>query len=114
MNSTHSGVEVTQENKLFLAGDAADGGCELVVKLVLAVQCGRKCQGIHADEGDRACRGVDVEGVSEPLLPVSTGCSSLQISLHVGVVCQSSSPSRRMYSPFPSKIQILPDVFPVE
>ncbi len=37
----HSGVEVTQEDQLFLAGDTADGGCKLVVKFVLGVRCGR-------------------------------------------------------------------------
>ena len=30
----HSGIEVAQQNKLFIVGDAADDGCEVLVELV--------------------------------------------------------------------------------
>ena len=30
----HSGIEVAQENKLFIFGDAADDGCEVLVELI--------------------------------------------------------------------------------
>lgn len=61
MISIHSGVEVTQENKFFFAGDTADSGCQLVIKPILGVQCGREYRGVHADEGDRACGGFEAE-----------------------------------------------------
>lgn len=54
MIDTLYGVEVAQENKLFFTGDAADGSCKLVVKLVLGARCRRECPGGHVDEGDRA------------------------------------------------------------
>ena len=59
--STHSSVEVAQENELYFAGDTADGGSELVIEPILGVRCGRGCRGVHADEGGRACRGVKAE-----------------------------------------------------
>ena len=34
---THSGIEVAQENKLFIVGDAADDGCEVLVELVFCI-----------------------------------------------------------------------------
>ena len=34
---THSGIEVAQENKLFIVGDAADDGCEILVELVFCI-----------------------------------------------------------------------------
>ncbi|CAE1324080.1 unnamed protein product [Acanthosepion pharaonis] len=61
MTSTQSVVKVAQENKLFHAGDTADGGCYFVVKLVISVWCGTGCWGIHDEEGDRACCGAEAE-----------------------------------------------------
>ena len=44
----HSGIEVAQENDLFIVGDAADGGCEVFVELVFCIRCCGHCRGIHA------------------------------------------------------------------
>lgn len=44
---------------MFISGDTVDGVCQLVVKLVLGVLCGRECRCKHADEVDRSCGGVD-------------------------------------------------------
>ena len=59
MICAHSGIEVAQENKLFIVGDAADDGCEDLVELVFCMQCCGHCSGIHADKSDWACSGVD-------------------------------------------------------
>ena len=56
---THSGIEVAQENKLFIVGDAADDGCEVLVELVFCIRCCGHCRGIHADNGEWACSGVE-------------------------------------------------------
>ncbi|CAE1257844.1 NAGLT1 [Acanthosepion pharaonis] len=63
--------------KLFLSGDTADGGCQLVIKLVLGVQCGRECRGIHTDEGDRTCGAAEVESKESLGAVVSTVFSRL-------------------------------------
>ena len=55
---THSGIEVAQENKLFIVRDAADDGCEVLVELVFCIRCCGHCRGIHADKGDWSCSGV--------------------------------------------------------
>ena len=34
---THSGIEVAQENKLFVFGDAADDGCDVLVELFFCI-----------------------------------------------------------------------------
>ena len=61
MICTHTGIEATQKNILFLAGNVADDGCKGLVKHVFGVWCGGQCWGIHADYGDGACGGVKVE-----------------------------------------------------
>ena len=55
----HSGIEVAHENMLFNVGDAADDGCEVLVKPVFCIRCCGHCMGIHADKGDWACSGVE-------------------------------------------------------
>ena len=55
----HSGIEVAQENKLFIVGDAADDGCEVIVELVIFIRCCGHFSGIDADKGDWACSGVE-------------------------------------------------------
>ena len=57
----HSGIEVAQENKLFLAGDIPDDGCEVLVELVLCIWGGGDCWWIRIDEGDRAISGIEAE-----------------------------------------------------
>ena len=37
---THSGIEVTQNNNLFLAGNVPDDGCKVLVEHVFCVWCG--------------------------------------------------------------------------
>ena len=55
----HSGIEVAQENKLFIVRDAADGGCEVLVELVFCIRCCGHCRGIHDDKCDWTCSGVE-------------------------------------------------------
>ena len=55
---THSGIEVTQENKLLGTGDVPDGGCKVLVEFILGIQSGRQHWGIHTDKGDWAFGGV--------------------------------------------------------
>ena len=55
----HSGIEVAQENTLFIVVDAADDGCDVLVERVFCIRCCGHCRGIHADKGDWACSGVD-------------------------------------------------------
>ena len=55
----HSGIELAQENKLFIVGDGADDGCEVLVELVFCIRCCGHCSGIRADNGEWACRGVE-------------------------------------------------------
>ena len=55
----HSGIEVAQENKLFIFGDAADDGCDIPVELIFNIRCCGHCRCIHADTGDWACSGVE-------------------------------------------------------
>ena len=38
MICTHSGIAVAQENKLFIVGDAADDGCEVLLELVFCIR----------------------------------------------------------------------------
>ena len=39
MICAHSGIEVAQENKLFILGDAADEGFDVFVELVFCIRC---------------------------------------------------------------------------
>ena len=58
----HTGFELAYENKLFTVGvgDAAVDGCEVPVDLVyFCIRCCGHYRGIHADNGDWACRGVE-------------------------------------------------------
>ena len=55
---THSGIEVTQENKLLGTGDVPDGGCKVLVEFILGIWSGGQHWGIHTDEGDWAFGGV--------------------------------------------------------
>ena len=55
----HYGIEVAQENKLFIVGDSADDGCEVLVELVFCIRCCGHCMGIHADKVELACSGVE-------------------------------------------------------
>ena len=55
----HSGIEVAQQNKLFIVGDAADDGCEVLVELIFCISCCGHCRGINADKSDWACSGVE-------------------------------------------------------
>ena len=54
-----AGIEVAQKNKLFIVGDTADDGCEVLVEIIVCVRCGGHCRGIHADKGDCAYSGVE-------------------------------------------------------
>ena len=54
----HSRTEVAQENILFIVGDAAYDGSEVLVELVFCIRCCGHCRGIHADKGDWPCSGV--------------------------------------------------------
>ena len=56
---THSGIEVTKENNLFIVEDAADDGCKVLVELVFCIRCCGHCRGIHTDKGDWSCNGVE-------------------------------------------------------
>ena len=40
MICAHSGIEVTQNNNLFLAGNVPDDGCKVLVEYVFCVWCG--------------------------------------------------------------------------
>ena len=50
----HSGIEVTQENKLFIVADATDDGCQVPVELIFCIRWCGQCSSIHADYGDWA------------------------------------------------------------
>ena len=41
----HHGIEVAQINKLFIVGDAADDGCEVLVELVFCIRSGGNMSG---------------------------------------------------------------------
>ena len=56
---THSGIEVAQESDLFIVGDAAADGFEVLVELVFCIRCCGHCRGIHADKGEWACSSVE-------------------------------------------------------
>ena len=55
---THSGIEVTQENKLLSTGDVPDSGCKVLKEFILGIQSGRQHWGIHTGKGDWAFGGV--------------------------------------------------------
>ena len=43
----HSGIEVAQENTLFIVGDAAADGCEVITELLFCIRCCGHCRGNH-------------------------------------------------------------------
>ena len=55
---THSGIKVTQENKLFQAGDGQDCWCKIVVELIFCVRSCGQYWGVHTDQGEWAFGGV--------------------------------------------------------
>ena len=55
----HSGIDVAQEKKLFIFGEAADDGCEVLVEFAFCIRCCGQCRCIHADNGDWALNGVE-------------------------------------------------------
>ena len=76
----HSGIEVAQENKLFIVGDAADDGCEVLVELIFYIRCCGHCRCIHKltrVTGPVVVLSRRVKSRSEPFLPGSIMLSRL-------------------------------------
>ena len=55
---THSGIKVTQKNKLFRAGDGQDCWWKNLVELILCVRSGGQYWEVHTDQGEWAFGGV--------------------------------------------------------
>ena len=51
---THSGIKVTQKNKLFRAGDGQDCWWKNLVELILCVRSGGQYWEVHTDQGEGA------------------------------------------------------------
>ena len=53
-----SDIEVTKENKLFITGDVADDGCEVLIEVVFVPEVS-DIVGAYADKGDKTCSGLE-------------------------------------------------------
>ena len=87
----HSGIEVAQENALFIIRDADDDGCEVLVELVFCIRCCGHCRGM----GLQSCYVVGLGFALNHCCLVqlcSVECSLLQSRLRILSVLIRSLP----------------------
>ena len=100
----HSGSKVDMENKLFMVGDAADGGCEVLLELVFCIRFAENLGAYTLTKmtGHAVVLNRRVRSRPEPLLPGSNVLNRLLLTAKPTQYCLCPPARARLPRPSPA------------